>query len=123
MKKYLMPLLYSLALASTIPAMDALTLKGRIVHNEGYIHTSVEEGHIGVLISQHGYIGTVRPESPAEQAGLQRGDVVKEVDGKPNNVDAIVGIPGTLVVLKVFRSGVMYNFVIRRVDHREIKLR
>jgi len=56
-------------------------------------------------------IGDVNPDSPAARGGLQKGDIVLELDGKSiadsRDLSLKIGMiaPGTNVKLKVFRSG------------------
>ena len=89
-------------------------------------HGKVIRGYLGVTIQgvdpdmakafglTHGggaLVGDVSPGSPAAKAGLQRGDIILELDGQPvnNQDDLSVRIsemaPGTVVHLKVFRAG------------------
>ncbi len=55
-------------------------------------------------------VSDVRPESPAEQAGLQSGDVIRELNGKPVvdsqqlRLTISQTAPGTKVALKIIRS-------------------
>jgi Do/DeqQ family serine protease len=87
----------------------------------------VQRGHLGVLIQDlspelaeafdvpegtaGAVVSRVQPESPAEEAGLQQGDVLIEFDGKP--VESATGLrnrvahtpPGETVELQVIRDG------------------
>jgi len=60
-------------------------------------------------------IGDVTADSPAQKAGLQNGDIVLEVNGKPvedaNQLRMTISMmtPGTDVHLKVFRNGVQHD--------------
>ena len=89
-------------------------------------HGKVVRGHLGVMIqgvdpdmakqfglSQGGgaLVGDVTPGSPAAKAGIERGDVILALNGKPVNGpdDLSVRIsetpPGTPVHLKIYRNG------------------
>ena len=56
-------------------------------------------------------IGDVTPNSPAQKAGLEKGDIILDIDGKPVNNSAELRMhvslmaPGTKVNVKVFRGG------------------
>jgi len=56
-------------------------------------------------------IGDVTPDSPAQKAGLEKGDIILDIDGKPVNNSAELRMhvslmaPGTKVNVKVFRRG------------------
>ena len=56
-------------------------------------------------------VGDVSPGSPAQRAGLQKGDIVLDVDGRPvtdsNDLRMTISMmrPGATVQLKVFRNG------------------
>lgn len=56
-------------------------------------------------------VGDVSPKSPAQEGGIQRGDIILEVNGKPVNdsnqlrMDISMMEPGTNVKLTVLRSG------------------
>jgi carboxyl-terminal processing protease len=72
-------------------------------------------------------IVSVLPDTPAVEAGLRRGDVLEEIDGRavgPMTVDQAVGRikgpAGTEVALGVSRSGASLDFTITR---RSIELR
>ncbi|HKV78705.1 MAG TPA: DegQ family serine endoprotease [Candidatus Sulfotelmatobacter sp.] len=89
-------------------------------------HGKVERGYIGVGIQEvtpdlakafnvptekGALVGNVEHNSPGAKAGLQRGDVITELDGQaisgPNDLRLKVGsmTPGTTVHLKVLRNG------------------
>jgi serine protease Do len=65
----------------------------------------------GLSKSQGALLGDVSPDGPAGKSGLQRGDVVLELNGQPitETKDFRLKIamtpPGTVVHLKVFRNG------------------
>ena len=56
-------------------------------------------------------IGDVTPNSPAQKAGLEKGDIILDINGKPLNSSAELRMrvslmaPGTKVSVKVFRGG------------------
>jgi serine protease Do len=56
-------------------------------------------------------IGDVTPDSPAQKAGLEKGDIILDINGKPVNNSAELRMhvslmaPGTKVNVKVFRDG------------------
>ena len=56
-------------------------------------------------------IGDVTPNSPAQKAGLEKGDIILDINGKPVNSSAELRMrvslmaPGTKVNVKVFRDG------------------
>jgi len=64
-------------------------------------------------------VGDVTTGSPAERAGLQKGDIIREVDGKPvdtgnqlrNRISSQA--PGSTVSLKVDRNGAVRTFTVK----------
>jgi serine protease Do len=56
-------------------------------------------------------IGDVTPNGPAEKAGVEKGDIILDIDGKPVNSSAELRmrvslmVPGTKIDVKVFRNG------------------
>jgi serine protease Do len=64
-------------------------------------------------------IGDVSPNSPAQAAGLQRGDIILEVNGKPmtdsNQLRMAISMlqPGSAAKLKVVRDGSQREFAIK----------
>lgn len=86
----------------------------------------VQRGQVGVVVQPIGgdtvaglglpdargaLVNQVQPGSPAEQAGIEVGDVIRAVDGTPvgqsSDLPPIIGnkAPGTRVELEVFRDG------------------
>jgi serine protease Do len=89
-------------------------------------HGKVVRGWLGVVVqpvnpsiakafdlkeSRGALIGDLTPDSPAARAGLQKGDIILELDGKPvvdsRDLSLKIGMmaPGSEVKLKVFRNG------------------
>jgi serine protease Do len=68
-------------------------------------------------------VGDVTPGSPAERAGLQKGDIIREADGRPfDNGNQLrnriaMSAPGTSVNLKVDRNGSMKSFAVRLAEY------
>ncbi len=64
-------------------------------------------------------IGDVTPNSPAQRAGLQKGDIILELNGKPINDSAQLRMnvslmqPGSNVMVKVLRAGGTKEFNVR----------
>ncbi|MEW5893165.1 MAG: DegQ family serine endoprotease [Pseudomonadota bacterium] len=110
-----MGLSFAIPIDVAIDVAEQLKGKGRI-----------ERGRLGVLIQEvtadlaesygldkprGALIADVEPDSPAEKAGLQSGDIVLSFDGKPVNssidLPRLVGAtkPGTRANLQVWRKG------------------
>ncbi len=95
--------------------MDQILKHGKVVR--GYIGVGIQEvtpdlaKAFNVPAEKGALVGNVEPNSPGAKAGLQRGDVITEIDGQPvvgpNDLRLKVGTmaPGTTVHLKVLRSG------------------
>lgn len=94
---------------------------------------SVQRGLIGVTVgavtreimagfdlpdTRGALVNGIQPGSPAEDAGIEIGDVIRAVDGTPivraSDLPPIVGnmAPGTRVQLEVFREGRTRNFTV-----------
>ncbi|MGB6495556.1 MAG: PDZ domain-containing protein, partial [Candidatus Acidiferrum sp.] len=67
-------------------------------------------------------VGDVSPNSPAQAAGIQRGDIILDVNGKPvtdsNQLRMSVSMmqPGTEVTLKFLRSGDMRDATVKLAE-------
>jgi serine protease Do len=97
--------------------MENLIKKGKVVR--GWIGVSIQPitpdlaKQFGIKDDKGALVGDVVEDSPAEKAGLQRGDVIVEFDGREvadtsslrNNVSGTP--PGKKVTLKIMRDGKM----------------
>ncbi len=95
--------------------MENLVRKGKVVR--GWLGVSIQPvtpelaKQFGIKEDRGALVGDVVEGSPAEKAGIQRGDVITAIDGKDINDPAalrnmVAGIPpGTKVSLTVLRSG------------------
>ncbi len=95
--------------------MDEILRHGKVVR--GYIGVGIQEvtpdlaKAFNVPAEKGALVGNVDPNSPGAKAGLQRGDVISELNGEPingpNDLRLKVGTmaPGTTVGLKVVRNG------------------
>jgi serine protease Do len=95
--------------------MDEILKNGKVVR--GYIGVGIQEVTPDLAKAFHipaetgALVGNVEHDSPGAKAGLQRGDVITELDGQtvsgPNDLRLRVGsmTPGTTVRLKVLRNG------------------
>jgi serine protease Do len=67
-------------------------------------------------------VGDVTPDSPASRAGLQKGDIILDIDGKPVNSSAQLRMhislmqPGAAVSVKVLRDGTERNFNVKLAE-------
>ena len=95
--------------------MDQILKHGKVIR--GYIGVGIQEvtpdlaKAFNVPAEKGALVGSVEPNSPGAKAGLQRGDVIEELNGQPvtgpNQLRLKVGTlaPGTTVHLKVNRGG------------------
>ncbi|MCL6603862.1 MAG: S41 family peptidase [Paenibacillus sp.] len=80
-----------------------------------YVGIGIKMQYIGKEL----YIEEVLPSSPAEKAGLKRGDTIVKINGVPLNDligDELAGTAGTKVTLLVQRNGVTKSFSVIRKD-------
>jgi serine protease Do len=67
-------------------------------------------------------VGDVTPDSPASRAGLQKGDIILDIDGKPVNNSAQLRMhvslmqPGAAVNVRVLRDGAEKNFNVKLAE-------
>ena len=99
--------------------MDQILKHGKVVR--GYIGVGIQEvtpdlsKAFHVAAEKGALVGSVEPNSPGEKAGLQRGDVIEELNGEPvegpNELRLKIATlaPGTTVHLKVNRNGETRN--------------
>lgn len=94
--------------------MDSLIATGKVVR--GWLGISIQEitaklaKEFGLVDSRGTLVADVLPDSPAERGGLQRGDIILELNGKEirntgqlRNVVAATPV-GSKITLKVFRD-------------------
>src|SRR5579872_2159416 len=94
--------------------MDQILKHGKVVR--GYIGVGIQEVTPDLAKAFHvqsekgALVGNVDPDSPGAKAGLQRGDVITELNGQPVNgpndlrLKVATMTPGTMVHLKVIRN-------------------
>jgi serine protease Do len=96
--------------------MDQILKNGKVIR--GYLGAWIQPvtpdiaKAFGLSQIQGALLGDVEPTGPAAKSGLQRGDIVLAMDGKPiaDSRDFRLRVamtkPGTVVKLKIFRKGV-----------------
>jgi serine protease Do len=99
--------------------MDNILKHGKVVR--GYIGVGIQEVTPDLAKAFHvpaetgALVGNVDPNSPGSKAGLQRGDVIMELNGQrvsgPNDLRLKIGTmaPGSSVRLKIDRNGESHN--------------
>jgi serine protease Do len=96
--------------------MDQIVKNGKVTR--AYLGVMAQEVTPNIAKAFHesevtgALVGDVTPGSPAQKAGLEKGDIILGIDGKPVNTSAELRMhvslmaPGTKVNVKVFRDGV-----------------
>ena len=102
--------------------MDQILKNGRVIR--GYLGAMIQPvtpdiaKAFGLKENYGALLGDVMPDSPAGKSGLQRGDIVLEMNGQPITethdfrLKIAMTAPGTPVHLKVFREGVTKDYVV-----------
>jgi len=112
--KILLAFLTVIFIAQAVPA-NATMLVGGIQYRD-------VEGRVGVRINHSGRVFKVHANSPAEAAGILKGDVITSVNGlRKGFVGKIHGTPGTIANLTVRRAGEELAFSVIRVETFEIQ--
>lgn len=105
-----LPALFLIASLSMSSAAEATMLVGGVQYRD-------VEGRVGVRINHCGRVHKVHANSPAERAGILKGDVITSCDGmRKHFVGKIHGIPGTVAHLTVRRNGEEVAFDVPRVE-------
>jgi serine protease Do len=95
--------------------MDQIIKNGKVTR--AYLGVMAQEVTPAIASAFHepevrgALVGDVSPNSPAQKAGLQKGDIILDINGKPVNNSAELRMrvslmaPGSAVNVKVFRNG------------------
>ena len=108
---------------------DQLMKTGKVVRGRiGVSITTVTKDladSLGLAKAQGAAVGTVEDNSPAQKAGLEAGDVILKIDGRPvdGNADLSRTIrslkPGTKTTLNVWRSGKTRDVTLTIAEFKE----
>jgi serine protease Do len=115
-----------------VPVAVARNVMGQILKDgkvtRAYLGVMAQEVTPAIARSFHlsevrgALVGDVSPNSPASRAGLQKGDVILEINGKPVNDGAQLRMnvslmqPGTTVAVKVLRDGAPREFSVHLAE-------
>jgi len=115
-----------------VPVSVARNVMGQLLENgkvtRAYIGVMAQDVTPAIARAFHekevsgALVGDVSPNSPASRAGLQKGDIILEVNGKPvtNGAQLRMNVslmqPGSTVNLKVLRDGAMKDFTLRLAE-------
>ncbi len=106
--------------------MDQILKNGRVTR--AYLGVVAQEVTPAIARAFHdpevrgALVGDVSPNSPAQKAGLQKGDIITEINGKPVNDGAQLRMnislmePGSTVGVKVLRDGSTRDFSVRLAE-------
>ncbi len=99
--------------------MDQILKQGRVIRGYlgGWIQLATPEiaKAFGLCQPRGALLGDIEPDGPAGRSGLQKGDIVLDMDGQPVTdtrefrLKIAMMKPGTTVKLKVFRNGTERN--------------
>ena len=102
--------------------MDQILKNGRVIR--GYLGAWIQPvtpeiaKAFGMKEAHGALLGDVDPSGPAGKSGIQRGDIVLEINGKritdthDFRLQIAMTAPGTVVHLSVFRKGVIKDFAV-----------
>ena len=112
--------------------MDSITKHGKVIR--GWLGVSIQNltpelaKSLGIKEREGALIGGIESGSPAEKAGLKRGDLVTEMNGKKitdvTNLRNMVAAaaPGTKIDFKVIRNGKEQTITATLGEYREKKI-
>ncbi len=107
-----------------IPSNDAVELTKSIIKKqndpEPYLGVTISETYTPEMLESYGFpkgavISSVATDSPAEKAGIRRGDIITEFDGKEITTYSKLrdyvsdSKPGKKVEIKLYRNGKTYT--------------
>src|ERR1017187_1344687 len=115
-----------------VPVSVARNVMDQIVHNgkvtRAYLGVMAQEVTPSIAKAFHepevrgALIGDVTSNSPAQKAGLEKGDIILDINGTPVNSSAELRMhvslmaPGTTVAVKVLRDGTARDFSVRLAE-------